>query len=85
MIRPDRLGFCGLLEALPFPEVRERRLMLIALDSALFRFSFWLPFALRLNQPFSPMLRQSVPVLPLAVAIHRRAGISGLVSGSDAV
>lgn len=81
MIRPDRLVL-RLLEALPFPEVLSRRLMLIALDSSLFVFSLWLPFALRLNQPFSPMLRSNLFLLPLAVAIGIAVlGISGWYRG----
>jgi FlaA1/EpsC-like NDP-sugar epimerase len=65
---PDRF-LQAVLNALPFPQVLVRRLMLIALDAGLIVFSFWLSFALRLNEPFSPMFRSNLVLLPWAMAI----------------
>lgn len=46
-----------------------RRLLLVGLDALLIPFSVWLSFALRLANAFSPMLRESLWLLPAAVLL----------------
>jgi len=76
MIRPDRLVL-RLLEAAALPEVLSRRLMLIALISALLCSASGCPSPCGLKSTVLADVRSNLFLLPLAVAIRAIAVLEG--------
>ncbi len=56
-------------KGLVVPEVIARRMALLGLDAALLALSFWVAFALRLNEPFSPALKHNLFLMKWAIGI----------------